>query len=622
MKSLKKMPFYEWVFLLVLLLYPLRHVNIGIDFWDTGYNYANFTYGLNHMDPMWFFSTYLANVVGHFFSILPFGNTLIGLNAYTASTISICAIATYFFLKGSLKIPSVIAFLGLFLSINLCWCPTALMYNYLTYLFLLLCTIFLYKGLAEHKNKYLFVAGLFLGANVLVRFSNAAEAALIVGVWAYAFIEALYDEEVAPLKWKLFKSLFWKRMWSRTWRTTLWCLGGYLSSLVALLGYISIRYGLGTYVEAITRLFGMTEESTAYSPLSMLMTIYYSYRKSLVWFIYLVIYAVGAWVICLIISFFSKWIHKYLVIALQSVVIGLSFVQLIEFFLEEEMFSLNYHTYASMTEPVYVLLILTMLIAALKVIWPGVSKEEKLISGLIILVNFITSIGSNNGALPSINNTFILMSYFLWQLYKFFRDAKFLCIRKWKISLLPLWGFLTLYTCFMAYQSVGYGSTFVFAEATGIVDAHSQVENNEVLAGVNMQADRAVAVTQLSDYIAANDLKGRCSITFDYRPALAFYFELPPAFNAWLDLASYQIQYMEEAMDDLDLRIAASPDDLESYPVLITTPNAAYAVYDGAMLETTVVKKWLLLSDFLEKYDYQVVFENEFFVMYDVPLAK
>jgi hypothetical protein len=375
-------------------------------------------------------------------------------------------------------------------------------------------------------------------------------------------------------------------------------------------------------VEAITRLFGMTEESTAYSPLSMLMTIYYSYRKSLDWFIYLVIYAVGAWVICLTISFFSKWIHKYIIIALQSVVIGLSFVQLIEFFLEEEMFSLNYYTYFSMTEPVYVLLILTMLIAGLKVIWPGVSKEEKLISGLIILVNFITSIGSNNGALPSINNTFILMSYFLWQLYKFFKDAKFLCIRKWKISLLPLWCFLALYTCFMAYQSVGYGSTFVFAEATGIVDAHSQVDNNEVLAGVNMQADRAVAVTQLSDYIAANDLKGRCSITFDYRPALAFYFELPPAFNAWLDLASYQIQYMEEAMDNLDLRIAASPDDLESYPVLITTPNAAYAVYEGAMLETTVVKKWLLLSDFLEKYDYQVVFENEFFVMYDVPLAK
>jgi hypothetical protein len=52
---------------------------------------------------------------------------------------------------------------------------------------------------------------------------------------------------------------------------------------------------------------------------------------------------------------------------------------------------------------------------------------------------------------------------------------------------------------------------------------------------------------------------------------------------------------MEQAMDALDARIAASPDDLQNYPVLITTPAAAYATYEGAMLDTTNVKKWLLL---------------------------
>lgn len=63
-----------------------------------------------------------------------------------------------------------------------------MLYNYLTYLFLLLCILFLYVGLAEEKKGFLIAAGLVLGANVFVRFSNLPQAVLIVGVWAYGII--------------------------------------------------------------------------------------------------------------------------------------------------------------------------------------------------------------------------------------------------------------------------------------------------------------------------------------------------------------------------------------------------------------------------------------------------
>lgn len=82
---------------LILALYPLRHVWMGIDLRDTGYNYANFRYmGLAHMDSMWVFSTYLANVVGHFFSLLPGGDTLLFMNIYTALVVSVTALIAYF----------------------------------------------------------------------------------------------------------------------------------------------------------------------------------------------------------------------------------------------------------------------------------------------------------------------------------------------------------------------------------------------------------------------------------------------------------------------------------------------------------------------------------------------
>lgn len=622
MKSLKKLSFYEWLFLIILLLYPFRHVNIGLDFWDTGYNYANFIYGFDHMDPMWFFSTYLANVVGHFFSLLPFGDTLIGLNVYTASTISLAALVSYFFLRRTLQIPSVLAFLGLFLTINLCWCPTALLYNYLTYLFMLLCIIFLYKGLTKHQNKYLFFAGLCLGTNVLVRFSNAAEAALIVGVWAYAFIETLEDEEVSTLKWKVLKPVFLKKLWGRIWRTTLWCLGGYLASLVVFLGYIAIRYGISTYIEAISRLFGMTEESTGYTPTAMLMNIYYNYRQSLDWFLYLAGFGIVAWLICLLIGLLKKIsdsrLLSFVVIGLQSFTIARFFIAVIDLFYQKEMFITDYHSYFSMFQPVIVLIILTMIVAVVKVLVPGVPKEEKLISGLVVLVNCITSIGSNTGLYPCINNTFILMTYLLWQLYKLFTDAKFLKIKKWKISLTPIWAYLVLYICFLAYQSVGFGTTFVFAEANGIVGATAKVENNEVLAGVYMQEDRAEAMTALSAFVDSMDMKGRTTITYDYRPSLSFYLEMPPAFNAWLDLPSYQLQYLNQDLAEVSNQIFSDPDNLQNYPVLITTPAATTTEYDGQWLETTKVKKWFSLQEFMQTHQYEVVFENDFFVVYDV----
>jgi hypothetical protein len=63
-KTILKVNILPW---LILLIYPLRHVNWGLDLWDTGYNYANFQYmGTEHMDSMWLFSTYLANVTGNF----------------------------------------------------------------------------------------------------------------------------------------------------------------------------------------------------------------------------------------------------------------------------------------------------------------------------------------------------------------------------------------------------------------------------------------------------------------------------------------------------------------------------------------------------------------------------
>ena len=116
--------------IVILVFYPLRHINWGLDLWDTGYNYANFQYmGTEHMDSMWLFSTYLSNVTGNFLMRLPSAGNLAGMNFYTGLTVSLLALIGYFFCTRRLKTPEWVAFIGELMAISLWWCPTALLYN-------------------------------------------------------------------------------------------------------------------------------------------------------------------------------------------------------------------------------------------------------------------------------------------------------------------------------------------------------------------------------------------------------------------------------------------------------------------------------------------------------------
>ncbi|MFR2606028.1 MAG: hypothetical protein ACLTAX_13005 [Waltera sp.] len=94
----------------------------------------------------------------------------------------------YYFCTKVLKIPALLVFLGEFTAVSFCWCPTGSFYNYVTYVFYLVSVVCLYLGLARGKKGWLFAAGVAPGCNVLSRFSNLPEAAMIVGVWAYGII--------------------------------------------------------------------------------------------------------------------------------------------------------------------------------------------------------------------------------------------------------------------------------------------------------------------------------------------------------------------------------------------------------------------------------------------------
>ena len=633
---------WEPLFLVILFWYPLRHIHWGLDFWDTGYNYANFAY-MEHMDSMWMFSTYLANVTGRFLTGLPGAGGLVGMNLYTGLFVSALALLGYWFCTRKLKMPGIIAFVGEFMAINLCWCPTALLYNYLTYLLLLLCVILLYTGLAEEKMWCLFTAGICLGTNVFVRFSNLPEAALILAVWVYAFLVAGEEGRNGIVKMGMGLVL----------RYTKWCLGGYLSALAVILGYIHIRYGINNYVAAIQRLFAMTDNATDYKAASMLMGLIYDYIENLYWAGRIgVIVLMGMAVFGLVAKFLWRYSQKKaggygktanasgsvsdsvegrLGWKLAHIWFGAVAVLMLAWLYLRGVFSLDYYTYGPIQRTGTLFLMLALSVAAVMIFHPGTAKEEKLIAGLLILVVLLTSIGSNNKNMPSLNNLFVAGPYTLWQCGRFIRRGKAM----WEYGSrnhravfcsFPLKAVLTAFLAMFLFLSVLFGAGgFVFAEATGIQDPTATVDNNEILRGIGMSPERAEWMTGISKYVEEHGLQEREVLLYGGIPAMSYYLQMPPAFNPWSDLDSYVYSVMEEHLTQLAGEIESG--DRERPVVILNREYYLYMTGGEARLQEEQVDqsrvdritkgdaKIQLIKGFIEKFNYDLTYENGKFVI-------
>lgn len=586
------------IYVAVLVAYAMRHVNWGLDLLDTGYSYSNFQYmSFDHMDTMWLFSTYLANVVGNILTKLPFADSLLGMNVYTTLFVAALSVIGYFFCTKTLKMTRWVVFLGELLTLALCWCPAAVLYNYLTYLLVVICVIFLYKGLTKENKWWLFAAGVCLGANILTRFSNLPQAALILAVWAYGFMESRESKE--------------KGAFQKTVNRTLWCLGGYLSGLGIFLGYIHIRYGIDEYVQGIMRLFSMTEVAEGYKPEGMISLVINQYQEELPWVFDLLKYVLAGMAVWLVIELIKKYIkpvreHEFVQKILDGIGIASS-VSLIYFVVKLLYYGgfceLNFYAYDSIIGPAVVFMILTLAIVVIKLVQKDVSKEEKLVGIMVGLLLLINSLGSSNGVFSSFNNLCLAAPYTLWNCYQFIRNVK--SNFAWPAKIVLIAFFYVLY-----WQTSLFGQYFFFTEATGAQDVVATVDNNDTLKGIKMNPYKAEWLTSISKYVEEEGLEGREVILYGNIPSVSYYLQMPPAFNSWADLGSYNIKRMTLDMEELQEQMDNG--EVEP-PVIIAEASYTFAKNDV---------KWNLIVDFMNENNYECTFYNGKFVLYEQVLAE
>lgn len=544
---------------------------------DGGYNYANFTYsGTEYMDSMWFFATWSANIFGSFLTRLPWGNTMAGMNFYTILLVSGMVILCYWFATRKMQIQSWIAFLGEMMAISLCWLPTGALYTYLTYILLGVACLFLYYGLSEEKHGYLVLAGICLGLNMSVRFSNLPQMGLIVLVWYYSLIRR-----------KRFKELC---------HVTGLCVAGYLGAVSAFLVVMALGYGLDEYMAGIGRLFAMTEHATDYSSQSMLKGMIGGYLQ-IGYFIKRCMLAGGcSLLICLIFPGKFTRVKKVLTVFCMLV--------LLWWFRKNGFYSLDPASYYSIYQPCVLILLMAMGLAAFGIADKETEPKEKLQSLLIICLILLTSLGSNNAIFSSINNLFLVMPVFLSMTYRFIK-------RKKHILYFPFQAILVACILLVAVQTARFGWIYVYEEADGARDLSVEISGIPILEGMRTGEKKASMLEGMYSLIQENNWTDEECILFGDIPGLAYYMELAPAINIWSDLRSYSPETMQKDMEELKGRMNRSGE----YPLLMI--HQKYGEYfekgvaDSLPQEITVKMKLDYLREFANQYGYKVAYRMD-----------
>ena len=561
-------PLEKYLFPMVLLFYPVIGVNAGLDITDVTYNMSNYRFP-DDMDLMWKISTFLSNGFGSLIMKLPGAGTLMGFGVWCSLLLGALSVFVYYALQRFM--PGWMIFLGLFMAESFCWCPSVILYNNLTYIFMTVGCILLIYGIFawRRQNTLLFLAGVFLGLNVTVRFPNITEAALILVLWFYVAIT--------------------RDSFKETIKKTLICIGGYLAGFGIPVLMISLKYGFGAYPGMIADLFGMTEGAKDYTAGGMITSVIEAYGTSLRHMLIMIPCVIAG-------VFMFLLLHdKYVLVKKLLYIAGL--LILIKYYFSTGIFTRNYYYYDSIFQAAMMFIIITLVISVIASL--GLlngSRQEQTLGFLLIIIILITPLGSNNYTFPVINNLFLVAPIGLWLLRRLMQrlgDGHYN---------FPWQSMITMVIAVCLIQGLIFHCSFSFfdgADGTKRDTISNGIPNVE---GQVTTAYNQETLMELQTALSGNDLLGKKVILFGGVPGLSYIFDMPPAIDTvWADLDSYKVSHFDEQL------VKLSTSDEPEPVVIIGSDLRDYA---------NISEKYDILLDYIAMHDYNKVFENERFAVY------
>lgn len=574
-QKLQKYLYYagEILFPVLLLLFPLLKVNQGVDLTDTPYSLGNYRFFVQS-EGVWVLSTFLSNVAGFLLTRLPMGGTMLGMKIYTSLLISVMALFAYRFFKT--KMPSFIAFLGEVAAIGFCWCPTGILYNYMTYLFFLLGAVFLFRGLAGNRPVWLMFAGVCLGLNVSVRVPNVLEVVLIVTLWYYGARKKKTFETIA--------------------KETGLCVLGFFMAQAVMFTVMSVLYGIGAYGEMIGGLFGMAGSASDYTLAEMLVSIFSAYFKGFKWMLYMIL--------CILPGIPFLVIQREKFPLLRKIVYCVCIAFLFFVLGRWGMYNFRYYQKEAGLQWGVVFLILSIAVCVWMLFTRMLDDEWKLIGSIALVIILITPLGSNNYVWPALNNLFFVAPVTFWIIYRFAVWGRIYLDSTEKVPLFPVKAMVSAMVIAFFVQSVGLGFCYVFKDGENGEKRNSRVMNNEVLAGMYTTQLNAETLDELSIFMTEHEMEyaDKKLILYGDIPGLSYYLDKAPAiFTSWPDLDTNSFDRLTADLEKVSGQISEKGER----PLVIFSSDCEESQKLGVM------------KDFMEANNYIEVFANEAFVVYE-----
>lgn len=583
------------LFPLILLLFPLLKANQGVDLTDTGYSLGNYRF-FGQVSGVWTLLTFLSNVTGFLLTKLPMGQTMLGMKIYTSLVVSILSLLGYRFFKT--KMPAWLAFLGEIAAIGFCWCPTAILYNYLTYLLLLLGAILLFRGLAGCRPKCLVLAGIVLGLNAFVRFpNNILEVGLIVAVWYYG---ALKKKEIKQIA-----------------RETGLCAAGYAASFLVMLGVLSVSCGTDAFGSMISGVFGMAGSASDYTLGEMVLAILDAYFHGFQWMLYMIL--------CVLPGIPFLVIEKQHFIKTRKIIYCLCIPVLFWVLGKWGMYNFRYYQKESALQWGAVFL----LMALAELIWMLFTRmlddEWRLIGCIGLVIVLITPLGSNNHIWPVLNNLFFITPVIFWMVYRLARWGRTYMDLTEKVPLFPVKAMMSAILIAFFVQAVGIGCCYVFRDGETGEERIYKVTENQVLRGMRTSEMNSEILEEISLFVTENNAQyaDKELILYGDIPGLSYYLDKPPAIDTtWADLDTYPVSRLIEELNEISSNLSEGTDR----PLVIISPQiAAYFSGDETLMAWWGTDKERCKKDekleeigkFLEDGAYVQAFANEAFVIYE-----
>lgn len=565
------------IFPLILLMFPLIKMAVGVDLTDTGYSLGNYRF-FPSAEGSWVLNTYLSQVTGYLLTLLPFGKLMLGMKFYTSLFISLMALVGYRFFMT--KMPAWIAFLGEMIAIGLCWCPTAILYNYMTYCFFLGGAILLFRGLAGERPVCLVLAGVCLGINVFVRNPNVLEVALIIGVWYYGYIRHKEARKVI--------------------RETLYCMAGYVGAVVFMILIMIAHYGIqapGDMIRGLTDVAGRAED---YTLTQMLAAIVDAYLHGMRWLLYMIL--------CVLPGIPFLMIRKDKFPRIRKVVYCLGILFLFVVLERWGMYNFKYYQKESALQWAVIFIILSLANMIWMLFTRSTDVHWKLIAMTGIVIILVTPLGSNNHIWPVINNLFFIAPVTLWMIIKFaIWGKRYIGTESALIPLFPLKAMQMAIVAALLVQSIGVGCWYVFNDGETGELKNTRITGNAVAAGMVTTRSNAENLEEISVFMEEHpEWNERKLILYGDIPALSYYLDRETAIgSAWPDLDSESIGKLEENLVRLTGQMS---ENAKERPLIIYNANMADEKQDSF--------KKALLDDFITKNQYQETFRNEQFIVF------